>query len=68
MTTRTVASMLEDHMSPQDEGADAVLPREGHDDTPEDAVDSRPAEGECSVIRGFPEHSDEIPLSRPEAQ
>ena len=40
-----VASMLEDHASAQDESADAVLPREGHDDTPEEDVDSTPAEG-----------------------
>jgi hypothetical protein len=40
-----VASMLEDHASAQDESADAVLPREGHDDTPEEAVDFPPAEG-----------------------
>jgi hypothetical protein len=56
-----VASMLEDHASAQDESADPVLPREGHDDTPEEAVDSRRAEGERGVIRGFPEHSDETP-------
>jgi len=63
-----VASMLEDHASAQDEGADPVLLKDGHDDAPEEAVDSRPAEDERSVIRDFPEHSDEIPLSRPEAQ
>jgi hypothetical protein len=62
-----VASMLEDHTSAQAENADAVLPREGHDDTPEEAVDSRPAEDERGVSRDFPEHSDETPLSRPEA-
>ena len=62
-----VASMLEDHASAQDERADAVLPREGQDDTPEEAVDSRPVEDERGVSRDFPEHSDETPLSRPEA-
>ena len=63
-----VASLLEHHASAQDERADPVLPREGHDDTPEEAVDSRPAEDERGVSRDFPEHSDETPLSRPEAQ
>ena len=63
-----VASLLENHASAQDERADPVLPREGHDDTPEEAVDSRPAEDERGVSRDFPEHSDETPLSRPEAQ
>jgi hypothetical protein len=62
-----VASMLEDHASAQDENADAVLPMEGHDDTPEEAVDSRQAEDVRGVSRDFPEHSDEAPLSRPEA-
>lgn len=63
-----VASMLEDHASAQDESADAVLPREGHDDTPEEALDSRRAEGERGVSGDFPEHSDETSLSRPAAQ
>lgn len=63
-----VASMLEDHASAQDESADAVLPREGHDDTPEEALDSPPAEGERGVSGDFPEHSDETSLSRPAAQ
>src|SRR5664280_2448288 len=62
-----VASMLEDHASAQDENADAVLPMEGHDDTPEETVDSRQAEAEGGVSRDFPEHSHETPLSRPEA-
>ena len=64
---QSVASMLEDHTSAQDENADAVLLKDGHDDAPEDAVDSRQAEDERGVSRDFPEHSDETPLSRPEA-
>jgi len=51
--------MLEDHANAQDESADAVLPREGHDDTPEEALDSPPAEGERGVSGDLPEHSDE---------
>ena len=63
-----VASLLEDHASAQEERADPVLLRESHDDTPEETVDSRPAEEERGVIRDFPEQSDETPLSRPETQ
>jgi hypothetical protein len=63
-----VASMLEDHASAQKEHADPVLLKDGSDDTPEEGVDSLPAEDERSVIRDLPEHSDETPLSRPEAQ
>jgi len=62
-----VASMLEDHASAQDESADAVLLREGHDDTPEEALDSPAVEGERGVSGDFPEHSDETSRSRPAA-
>jgi hypothetical protein len=63
-----LASLLENHASAQKDRAEPVSLREGHDDTPEETVDSRPAEEERGVIRDFPEHSDETFLSRPGTQ